>query len=654
MGNTSELEIIIPISLELDWPTKGDAIASIRELNQKYGLKRFALAFPCGGWRSSPNPPQEEYFREKAQVFREIKDELAPEGIICGWWITLTIKSSPKKEWTRIMRGNGEEMPFANCPLDPGYRRWFTSNTALTAAIAKPAFIMTEDDYALHGGCFCDRHMAEFSRREGRIWERAELAKALSEDSEESKRLHNRWCALKRDTLSDFAADIRSAVDLQSPEIPIGTCQSGSWDMDGDATESVSRAFAGGRHRPFSRLYGTFYGGEDILAIPEELHHPLHYRQTLPEDFICLHESDTFPHTRFFTSAASMRVMMSAVYSQGYDGSVFQAQQLLDAPNEETAYGQLIKQEHHRFQAMHDAAKQCRLGGVQIPFVPIDAPSSSWTRCVSHFGIPYTTLNAQITMLDGFQASAMDDSQIMELFKKGLFIDGEAAKILFNRGFSEFIGVDVGADAVSGLEQYDLGGREVIQDGFALDSIGRNMHRPGFFAPHGNGASFNLFPRKGCEILTRLVSFQKRELGVGMTRFVNRLGGRIVVMGMGTAHNHSSSLFNYRRQKLIQEQIVWCGDDVAFVKDAPRVFIIMNCADAPSSAGFNGMLTLTNLNPDRLDDILIHLPKQWRDITRIRLLDKDGEWRELPFAFDGDCIRLSLALEYAKPQCILL
>ena len=88
MENTTELEIIVPISLELDWPTKVDAIASIRELQQKYGLNRFALAFPGGGWRSSPIPPQEDYFREKAQQFREIKDELASEGIICGWWIT--------------------------------------------------------------------------------------------------------------------------------------------------------------------------------------------------------------------------------------------------------------------------------------------------------------------------------------------------------------------------------------------------------------------------------------------------------------------------------------------------------------------------------------------------------------------------------------
>lgn len=653
MKNTAPLRIIVPISMEQDWPEKDQILSCIRELNRNYRFTVFALAFPGAGWRSSPEYPSAAWMRGRAEFFRGIKDELAEEGIHCGWWNTLTVKCSPVPGWQRIIRADGSTLGFAMCPLEPEYRKRFIENTAIFAENGKPEFIITEDDYGLHGGCFCARHLAEFSRREGREWSREALAEALNGDSPEARALYLRWCGLKRDTLADFAADIRAAVDAESPEIPIGTCQSGSWDGDGDATEAVSRAFAGSRHRPFSRLHGAFYGGEDILSIPRTLQHALYYRQHLPEDFICLHESDTFPHSRFFTSAASMRVMMSTVCSQGFDGSIFQVQQLLDDPNEEKAYAEMHAEDLDRFQAMHDAAKQCTLKGVSLPFVPVFCKGSDWLRCTAHFGIPYVTGNAPAAFLSGNQIPYLSDETLTEYFRKGLFLDGDAALALFKRGFGGLMGCDVGPDAVSGMETFDLGGREVIEPGFAPGSAGRNMHRPGFFAPRGNGASFNLIPREGAEVITRLVTFRRKELGVGMIRFVNRLGGRIVVMGMGTAGNQSSSLFNYRRQKLIQEQLVWCGADVVFVKNDPRVFIVMNEADDPAEAGFSGMLTVTNLNPDDLKEIALYLPESWRKSDRVRRLNRNGKWQMQQIEKTPDGIRIPAVFRYAGPQVFL-
>ena len=146
--------------------------------------------------------------QEMGALFGEIKNELSGEGIHCGWWYTLTIKSSPVPEWQRIVRGDGSQLAFATCPLDPEYRRRFAENAAVFAKIGKPEFIITEDDYGLHGGCFCKRHLAEFSRREGREWTREALVKAMEGDSPEAQALTQRWCDLKRETLADFAAEI--------------------------------------------------------------------------------------------------------------------------------------------------------------------------------------------------------------------------------------------------------------------------------------------------------------------------------------------------------------------------------------------------------------------------------------------------------------
>lgn len=659
----SELDVIIPVSLELDWPSREEIVRGILEQFHNYGFTRFALAAPCGGWRSV-GYPRREIFRERAELFRQIKDELAPCGIQCGWWITLTVKSGPAPGWNRMVRMDGSETPFASCPQNPAFRDRFAEDVALFAKIAKPAFIVTEDDFSINAatsgeGCFCQLHLEEFAKRQGRTYSREELRNIFAEKTPQSFALLKQYRELMRDSLTTFAGAVRREVDRESPEIPIGFMQPGTADRDGDSTEAVARALAGRNHIPFVRLYGTFYGGEDIERIPVELYHALFSKQHIKGDFRFYHESDTFPHTRFFTSAASMRAMMTAVYSFGFDGSTLQTQQLLDDANEEHIYGEMFAWERSRFHAIHRIAKQCRVKGVQIHYDPFwgtvdETDIPGWTKCAAHFGLPYTTLDSSVAFLSGTQTAHLSDEAVMRFLSQGLFLDGLAAKILCGRGYGEHLGVEVGEESVTGCDRFDLGGREVIQEEFIASCQGRHMHRAEFFSPCGNGKLFAVTPREaGCEVVTRVVTFQNKYLAPAMTRFQNRLGGRVVVMGMTVGGNNSSSLFNYRRQRLIQELLVWCGDDFAFVKDAARVFAVMNEAVDSRKAGFSGMLTLINLCPDELEEFTIHLPPKWRAVERFSRLDVHGEWQSLDFFRHEDDIEVKSSLEYTRPAVIL-
>ena len=51
-----ELDVIVPIALELDWPTVESTVRDILEQVETYGVKKFALACPGGGWRSTGYP----------------------------------------------------------------------------------------------------------------------------------------------------------------------------------------------------------------------------------------------------------------------------------------------------------------------------------------------------------------------------------------------------------------------------------------------------------------------------------------------------------------------------------------------------------------------------------------------------------------------
>src|SRR5690606_32516821 len=111
------------------------------------------------------------------------------------------------------------------------------------------------------------------------------------------------WGKLSRESLAMLAASVREAVDKIAPETRLCLCQSGGSERDGNFTEAVTQAFAG-KTRPAVRVHGSSYFSDTSQDIARTVFNPLYDRQHLPAHFEIIHESDTFPHTRFFMSAS--------------------------------------------------------------------------------------------------------------------------------------------------------------------------------------------------------------------------------------------------------------------------------------------------------------------------------------------------------------
>ncbi len=660
-----EIDIIVPVSLELDWPTCESIVSSILEQYHNYGIDRFALACPGPGWRSYGYPPK-EVFENLAELFLKVKNSLSSYPIECGWWLSATLKSGHSDEFLPQVKSTGETHPFSNCPLDLNFRKKFTENVAAFVKIAKPYFIITEDDYSIRAadGCFCKHHLEEFAKREGKYYSREELLAAFETKKPEALELMRRWRKLMKDSLVGLGADLRKAVDEVAPQIPIGSCQAGSSDFDGDLTLDLTKAFAGENHTPFSRVCGAFYGGVDTKAIPERLYHALYTKQHINCDFDFYHESDTFPHTRFFTSGSQMRALVGAAYSYGFAGSLFQTQQLLDNPNEEKAFGKMIKEERNRFNEVKKTVKQCKLNGVKIDYDPffntVDVTETHWfplwVRSLSSFGIPHTTLDSDVVFWDKRQARYYDDEAVMNALSKGLFLDGEAALELCKRGYGKYIGVEIGDDVTSGNKLiYDLGAREVICEKFCREGKGKNMPSAHMLSPNGNGKMLKMtVTDEKCEVITEFYTFQKELVTPSMTRFENSLGGKVVVLAITLDNNRSQSLFNYRRQRLLQEQIKWCNDKFVFAKEEPNIYLIENEAVNPNESGFEGMLTLINLGEDSVSDIELHIPQKWKGRDSFFILAKNAEWKPMKFQKTADGIVINEKIDFLSPVYILV
>ena len=651
-----EIDIIVPVCMARLGATCESVVKDILEPYHNYGVKRFVLTAPSGGWRSVGYPPKEHYL-QLAEMFLEIKKIIAPYGIECGWWDTATLKSGPSDEFAPIIRENGEAHPFANCPLDKNFQKRFAENIALFAKIAKPAFIITEDDFSnmAAGGCFCEQHLKAFERKMGQYYSRERLHEILQQNKPEDFEIIRKWRENLKDSLVEIIEVVRTELDKESPEIPMGYCQAGSADMEGNCTEAIARAMAGSTHTPFVRFHGAAYGRISAKTIPAMLHNSLYHKQHIKGDFTFYHEADTYPHTRFYTSGAHMRTIMAITYAYGFDGSLFYIGQLLDERNEETAYGRMLVKEKARFNTVQQIAKQCTLKGVEISYDPFWSKVPLWLECVSRFGIPYVTARSNTVFWDDMKATYADHNTIMEYLSHNLFLDAGAAKVLCERGYGEYLGVEVGEKILNNSRlEYDLGAHEAICEPFTHEGKGRTMPSAHMYSPPGNGVQLKLtVTNESCEVVSELYTFQKDRVAPVMTRFKNKLGGKVVIMGITLDKNRSHSLINYRRMRLLQDLLIWCSDEYVFAKEAPDVYVIQNEVADYAESGFFGMLTLTNLCEDALDEISLHLPPAWKELTEFYILDGNGKWDLVDFCKNEEGIVIRKQLNYLDPMHIL-
>ncbi|MBQ6980131.1 MAG: hypothetical protein IJQ07_05745 [Clostridia bacterium] len=663
MKNIKTLDIIVPIIFDGEDLSEEQIIQNIIFQNQQFGFTKFIFRAPEGRWRSKMFCPEKVWIK-LAESFVRIKNRVVSYGVECGWIVGTTIKSGRDKRFQPIIMLDGTEAPFSNCPYDESFRNQFAKNVATFAKIAQPAFIMFEDDFSVKAssryGCFCENHLKELAKRCGRYYSREELMAELSKNTENAYNLKIKLAETIKDSLIVFAKSVRTAVDKENPEIPMGIWKSGALYMDGDPFEEISIIMAGKLHSPIARLNGAFYCGGNSKDIPSQLYDVLYTNEHMVKDFKAYQESDTYPHTRFYNSGLQLGAMLGVGISWGCAGAVYSSHGFLDDYKEETVYGEMFHKESIRWNIIADLVKKCDIQGVQIGFNPllnavVSEQNPQWTSCIGRFGIPFTTKKSTVQCWDITQAKYANDKEVIDALSQGLLLDGDAAKALCERGYGKYLGVSVGDDITKGSKlAYDLLAREIICDKFALPNKGKRMHSAFMYSPVGNGKMLKLtLTDKKCEVVSENYSGFGEYISPAMTRFQNNLGGRVVVMGLTLEGNKSPALFNYGRQGLLHSLIRWCGGDYVFSENNPDVFTIVNVPKDKKNADFKALITLTLLDEDSLKNICLHLPAEMRSYC-IRTLTENGTWKTCKQSCTGEGVLIEERLDYLKTTFLMI
>jgi hypothetical protein len=653
----SQIEPIVPVV-----PHTYDEnviVPELLRLNQRYGLRKYLFVVPGLGVRLTGFPGQDIYQRF-GEFLLGVKNILSGTDIQVGWW-SPTFKLG-KAKFQRITGLNGLTSEISSCPLDEEFRETFSRNVAWVANIAKPFIIQFEDDfeYSNHRpvwfGCFCRLHLKEFARRTGKEYSRQELAEIFSSGSSESVRLRRQWAQLSCDTLVDFARRVREKIDTASPETRVSLCQSGIADFDGNFTEAVASAFAG-KTKPLVRVHGSTYSSDYAGEIPYAIFNVHYSKENLPEHFELIHESDTYPHTRFFMSAAKLKSLMAAAFSYGVDDSLFYTTQYLDNPLEESGYSEMLKLQRRRFSTIRDEVKDCHPVGCEIchspwshivvPYNPATAGCpreglNPWIEILGKFGIPYSVKPGKVKMMAGHYASFLSDDEVKDLLSKGVMMDGKAAYLLSQRGFSDLIGANItrGRDVKFCNEK--------IEEDAGFEGIDGKLMYNFIFAPAGSegGGFYEMAPAPQAKILTSFCDPAGKAVMPGMIRYENTLGGRIVITAFDLDNNKSSTVFNYRKKEIIRQSIQWLGREPlpVCVRNLPNVFCICNRSETQNKA----IVTLINLCSDSATKVELLVSEEWNN-CRVDVLNAHGEWNQLDVTLGNGSVIIPIELGLMEP-----
>lgn len=628
------------------------------KMREEYGLRRFLLTGPNEEVRLSGFPSPDIYTSIGNQIL-EVKNELAKHDIEIGWWCAPTFRMGGGAPFQYITGIDGAVSGTTPCPLDKGFQHTFSEYITTVIKIANPSIIQFEDDYELSWqppvsfGCFCPLHLSEFALMENKKYSREELLEIFRTVTPESVRLRRRWADLSRKSLVEFAKKVRSEIDEIAPDTRISLCQSGVSDFDGFFIEDVASALAG-KTRPLVRLYGTNYSSFEDISIPETVFHALYSKQHLPGDFECIHESDTYPHTRFFMSSNKLKSLMTVTLSYGLDDFLLYATQYLDNPIEDKGYVKMFRDEHKRFNTIKSELQNCRLAGCEVVYKPDghvfipythgipSPPVNDWMRVLGRFGIPYTSKEGHVKVVSGNIAKTLSEAEIENLLKGGLLLDAFAANILFEKGWGKYLGVDIRprnqlSFCYEGIRKQKI------------ENIEGDLMYNFAFAPAGNEGSlfYELSPLSAeTEVITDFLDQNEKPVIPGLVRFKNSLGGRVAIIAYDLRGNRSSSVFNYKKKELIKQTIEWLGNTPLpiFVKDNPNAF----CAVNESINGEYTVSTVVSMCADTFDSYTLEVSPELAE-AKIEVLGNSGLWEKREVIRDGRKIKFRDELHYLSP-----
>jgi hypothetical protein len=542
------------------------------------------------------------------------------------------------QNWQTMVDWKGRSAQLVVCPLDAAWQEYFKSAITLMAA-ERYRVIWIEDDYRYHnhepldwGGCFCDLHVAEFSRRANTHATREEIVRAMLLPGRPHP-WRQIWLDLWQDNALELLAQWRDVAQAQGTQLGLMSSGIEAHAIEGRRWRQWWKALAGTDkppiHRPHFWSYGDT-GGKAALA--ESIAVLDQNRRLEPPGAEVGPEIECFPYyswNKSYAQTAAQMYLATIFGSTNLNVSLYDFMGNLPSDDPERAeFLGRLKPALSRMRELfpptlqssgvgvvwrEDASRRIHTAG-KAQWMDLNCPTRPWAVVLASMGVGYAMADQScVNALSGTMAWALDDSEIESLLSRGLFLDGLAAHILDQRGFGPQIGLTdtrlVNQDEIT----YSM--EEFTDADFAL--------RPGSQASLNVGIQYLVQGNMptGAKTISQVLDAVQGHVAHGAVLFENALGGRVAVTPYDISQQ---SFWSLQRMAQLRRVLAWLarGKELGRVEGEPWL-IPQFLTD-----GSHFRAVLWNAGFDPVQKVTLHVPNGWPKLAKGLLFSASGEVTE--------------------------
>lgn len=561
-----------------------------------------------------------EETKEWMELISKAKESLLELNITTSInpWITLLHGDRGRKlkegqNFRLMVDPYGNKASATVCPECENWQQYITEMYAYYASI-KPDIVWLEDDFRFHnhypliwGGCFCDKHMEEFSKKAGKKLTREEFVEGILKPGKPHQ-YRKIWLETCRDTMTKLAEKIGKAVHEISPETKVGLMSSSPMVhcAEGRDWGKLLKGLAG-EHSPVDRIHLPAYSTETLQNYL--LGFSSSSRMTaavLPEDTIIYPELENFPHSRFSKSKAFTQFQIETslavgakgitinifdmmgngiMISEGYQYVLAESKDFLSKIsslnlNMENEQGIKIL-----FDSKSSFTIETEIGKNMRELYPQE---TFFASLFSAYGIANTyskekVHNGEVIAVSGQYFRNLTKNEIKNIFENNYVImNGDAAYTLFKMGYGSLAGIK---NAEWREEDSAYQAFEQVCDGKVYAGISEARISSQVCA----GDFLQIEYDKNPKLKTIIKNPKCETIAYGMTVYDNH----VFILPYGKFNNGYEAHLNTLRQEIIKETIreIKGYNLPVFLKDAPYVaiyhytkenknyFMLCNCSD---------------------------------------------------------------------------
>ena len=589
-----------------------------------------------------PIPPEGNPIIDKAGIgaekFVKFRDELNRRGLNAGILVQATIghgyPMTTKIPFTPIIGFDDGLEKYTACPYDENFRDYLRKSFK-TLASTNPSSIMVDDDFRLfarsYHGCTCHLHMEEISRRFGKKITREELCERAEIDNEENRKLYQIFYDTQIDSLLGAAKAMREGIDSVDPTLQASFCNCG--DTCEGAGE-IAKILAGKGNPVILRVNNGKYCTPGARGIADSIARAAVQKTVLAKDVdIFLAETDTCPQNRYSTSAASLHTHFICSILEGAAGAKHWITRLAAfEPKSGEAYRKKLSKNRGMYAELSRIVPEIEWFGARIPlshkaWIPHPPLSSfkyasdenAFASCVlERLGIPmyFSDKDGGAVFLDGKRDQFFNDEEIKKMLAGTVFLASDSAQSLINRGFGEYLGVNI----------RDVNDSDPKASGEIIHATGQNtksqLERKILTAASADTVEKSY-------VYTCPDGKTRVPLHLGVSSYKNSLGGTANVF-CGTplarfVYFEAFSFLNESRKAQIVEMMRESGNLPIYYPDDAEVYM---------KSGYLGdkiFCAFVNIGLDNLDEVTLVCEKP---VTKISKINSDGSYSECDFSVD--------------------